>query len=384
MQAPRILTIILAGGTGGRLGALTDHRAKPAMPVAGSYRLIDVPLSNLHNSGLADVWIVEQYQPKSLNDHLVSGRPWDLDRTNGGLRVLPPYQGGEGEGFAEGNADALYRQADYIREYDPDLILVLSADHLYRLDYRDVLDTHERTKAALTLVTTKIRNNPSDHGVVQVEDGVVTGFDYKPEKPKSDLVAAEIFLYDAKVLLQALDDLMEKDGRLEDYGDQLIPHLVQTEKVAEHRLDGYWRDMGTPRSYHQGHMDLIDGRGLNFDDPRWPILSAAPRRLPGFAGEGARVSSSLLAPGSRVEGSVRRSVLGPGSLVEAGAEVENCVILGDVRIRSGAKLRNAIVDAGAVIGGGTELDGAELDPDAAVVVVGADGAVEKPSSPSQG
>ncbi|MET4059901.1 glucose-1-phosphate adenylyltransferase [Arthrobacter sp. UYP6] len=382
MHAPRILTLILAGGTGGRLGALTDHRAKPAMPVAGSYRLIDIPLSNLHNSGLTDVWIVEQYKPKSLNDHLVSGRPWDLDRTNGGLRVLPPYQGGEGEGFARGNADALYRQADYIRDYDPDLVLVLSADHLYRLDYRDVLATHERTGAALTVVTTKISNNPSDHGVVEAEGGMVTGFEYKPETPKTDLVAAEIFLYDAAALLDAMDELMERDGQLEDYGDQLIPHFVTTQKVAEHRLDGYWRDMGTPRSYHQGHLDLIDGRGLDFDDPSWPILSAAPRRLPGFVGETARVSSTLLAPGSRVEGSVRRSVLGPGTLVEAGAEVEGCVLLGDVRICSGAKLRNAIVDAGAVIGGGTELDGAELEPDASVVVIGADGAVEKPSSSS--
>ena len=380
MHAPRILTIILAGGTGGRLGALTKHRAKPAMPVAGSYRLIDVPLSNLHNSGLSDVWIVEQYKPKSLNDHLVSGRPWDLDRTNGGLRVLPPYQGGEGEGFAEGNADALYRQADYIRDYDPDLVLVLSADHLYRLDYRDVVATHEAAGAALTVVTTKINNNPSDHGVVEAGDGEVTGFEYKPKKPKTNRIAAEIFLYDADVLLAAMDELMEKQGRLEDYGDQLIPFLVQTEKVAEHQLDGYWRDMGTPRSYHQGHLDLIDGRGLSFDDPAWPILSAAPRRLPGYVGDGAQVSGSLIAPGARVDGSVRRSVIGPGTVVEAGADLESCVILGDVRISSGARLRNAIVDAGAVIGGGTELDGAQLDPDAGVVVVGADGAVDAPSS----
>lgn len=380
MQAPRILTIILAGGAGGRLGALTEHRAKPAMPVAGSYRLIDIPLSNLHNSGLSDVWIVEQYKPKSLNDHLVSGRPWDLDRTNGGLRVLPPYQGGEGEGFADGNADALYRQADYIREYAPDLVLVLSADHLYRLDFRDVVATHQEAKAALTVVTTKIRNNPSDHGVVEAEGGAVTGFEYKPKRPKTDRVAAEIFLYDAAVLLNAMDELMEKEGRLDDYGDQLIPYLVKTEKVAEHQLDGYWRDMGTPRSYHQGHMDLIEGRGLAFDDPQWPILSAAPRRLPGYVGDGARVSGSLLAPGSRVEGAVRRSVIGPGAVVEAGADVESCVILGDVRIRSGARLRNAVVDASAVIGGGTELDGAQLDPDAGVVVVGADGAVDTPPS----
>ena len=378
MHVPRILTLILAGGAGSRLGTLTDRRAKPAMPVAGSYRLIDVPLSNLHHSGLSDVWIIEQYRPKSLNDHLAGGRPWDLDRTSGGLRVLPPYQGGDGEGFAQGNADALYRQAEYIRDFNPDLVLVLSADHLYTLDYRDVLATHERTKAALTVVSTRIRNNPSDHGVLEVAGGMITGFEYKPDRPKTDLVAAEIFLYDAGVLLGAMDDLVERDGRLEDYGDQLIPYLVTTEKVAEHRLEGYWRDMGTPRSYHEAHMDLIDGRGLNFDDPQWPILSAAPRRLPGFAGDTALVTGSLLAPGSRADGTVRRSVLGPGAVVEAGAHVENCVLLDGVRICSGAALRNAIVDAGAVVGGGTDMDGAVLNPDESVVVVGADGAVHAP------
>ncbi|WP_312179975.1 sugar phosphate nucleotidyltransferase [Arthrobacter sp.] len=380
MHQPRILAVILAGGAGGRLGSLTDNRAKPAMPVGGSYRLIDVPLSNLHNSGLSDVWVVEQYEPKSLNDHLVSGRPWDLDRTNGGLRVLPPYQGSEGEGFAQGNADALYRQVDYIREYDPDLVLVLSADHLYRLDYRDVIATHSEAGAALTVVTYRIGHNPSDHGVVEASDGVVTGFEYKPEKPKTDLIAAEIFLYDAEALLSSLDELVERDGQLEDYGDQLLPHFVETQKVVEHRLEGYWRDMGTPASYHQAHMDLLDGHGMVFDDPAWPILSATPRRLPAFVGAAARVETSLLAPGSRIEGDVSRSVVGPDCDVEAGAEVRGCVLLDGVRVSSGARLRNMVVDSGAVIGGATDLDGAEEDPETGIAVVTAAGALEKPST----
>ncbi|MDK1326673.1 sugar phosphate nucleotidyltransferase [Arthrobacter sp. zg-Y1143] len=380
MRVPRILTVILAGGTGGRLGSLTGHRAKPAMPVAGSYSLIDISLSNVHNSGFGDVWIVEQCKPQSLNDQLASGRPWDLDRTNGGLRVLPPFQGGEGEGFAQGNADALYRQADYMREFDPDLVLVLSADHLYRLDYREVVDTHQESGAALTVVTTLANDNPGDHGVVEVSDGTVTGFEYKPEDPKSDLVAAEIFLYDADVLLDALDELVRRDGQLEDYGDQLIPYLVENAKVVEHRLPGYWRDMGTPRSYHQAHMDLIDGRGLDFDDQQWPMLSASPRRLPGFAGPVARVESSLLAPGSRVEGSVRRSVLSAGAVVEAGAEVDSCVLLEDVVVRSGARIANLVVDSGTVIGQGRKLDGAEQDPENGVAVVGRDSKVDPPSS----
>lgn len=358
MRTPRILSIILAGGSGGRLGSLTDHRAKPAMPVAGSYNLIDIALSNLHNSGFGDVWIVEQYQPKSLNDQLVSGRPWDLDRTNGGLRVLPPFQGGEGEGFAEGNADALHRQADYIREFDPDLVLVLSADHLYSLDYRDVVETHREAGADLTVVTNRIRNNPSQHGVVEVEDGRVTGFEYKPEEPKTDLVAAEVFLYDAAVLLETMDALAAEHGQLEDYGDQLVPWLVEHRTVAEHRLEGYWRDMGTPASYHEAHMDLLEGRGLNFDDPRWPILSASPRRLPGFVGEQAEVRTSLLAPGSRVDGTLIRSVVGPGTVIEAGAQVDSCVLLDNVMVPSGARLRNLVVDSGVEVPADAVIDGA--------------------------
>ena len=380
MHQPRILTVILAGGSGGRLGSLTDTRAKPAMPVGGSYRLIDIPLSNLHNSGLSDVWIVEQYEPKSLNDHLVSGRPWDLDRTNGGLRVLPPYQGSDGEGFAQGNADALYRQAGYMREYDPDLILVLSADHLYRLDYRDVIATHTEAGADLTVVTNRIVHNPSDHGVVEVSGGIVTGFEYKPEKPRTDLIAAEIFLYSAEALLGSLEELVERDGRLEDYGDQLLPYFVETKKVVEHRLEGYWRDMGTPASYHQAHMDLLDGHGMVFDDPAWPVLSATPRRLPAFVGAAAKVETSLLAPGARIEGDVSRSVVGPDCDVEAGAEVHGCVLLDGVRVRSGARLRNMVVDSGAVVGGATDLDGATEDPETGIAVVTAAGALEKPSA----
>ena len=380
MRVPRILTVILAGGAGGRLGSLTAHRAKPAIPVAGSYNLIDISLSNLHNSGFGDVWIVEQYKPQSLHDQLVSGRPWDLDRTNGGLRVLPPFQGSDGEGFAQGNADALYRQVDYIREFDPDLVLVLSADHLYRLDYRDVVQTHQESGAALTVVTTKISNNPQDHGVVEVADGFVTGFEYKPEDPRTDLVAAEIFLYDTDVLLDALQTLVRRDGQLEDYGDQLIPYLVENAKVAEHRLPGYWRDMGTPVSYHQAHQDLIDGKGLDFDDARWPILSASPRRLPAHVGGDAVVRSSLLAPGSRVEGTVRRSVLGAGTVVEAGAEVDSCVLLDGVVVRSGARIANLIVDSMAVVGEGRKADGAEHDPASGVAVMGRDSKLDPPSS----
>lgn len=372
MSKASVLALILAGGTGGRLGALTDRKAKPVVPVGGTYRLIDVPLSNLHHSHISDVWVVEQYQPKSINDHLANGRPWDLDRTNGGLRMLPPFQGEHGEGFAVGNADGLYRQVEFIRQFDPDLVLVLSADHLYQLDYRDVIKTHQDAGAVLTMVTKQFDGDASQHGVVEVEGGLVTAFEYKPEKPRTDVVAAEIFLYSTDVLLDTLEELREKEGELEDYGDQLIPYLVENCTVAEHRLDSYWLDLGTPKNYYRAHMDLLSGNGLAFDDPAWPILSASPRRLPAFIEDTARIRSSLISPGARIAGSVTHSVIGPDAVVEEGAVVEHSVVLDRVRVPAGTVLRWAVVDTGARLGPG------EIGETDVVTVVDANGETSRP------
>ncbi len=362
---PRVLAIVLAGGAGGRLGALTDHRAKPAMPLGGSFRLIDVALSNLHHSGISDVWIMEQYQPKTINDHLRNGRPWDLDRTRGGLLVLPPFSGNEGEGFADGNADGLLRQAAFIRDFAPDLVLVLSSDHLYRLDYRDVVDTHLRTGADLTMVTVDFDGDASHHGVATVDDaGRVTDFAYKPEDPPTSIVAAEIFLYTAAALLDTLESLQDTEDGLGDYGHHLVPHLVERGAVVEHRLQGYWLDLGTPVNYLRAHLDLVDGRGLDLADPQWPILTEPPQLVPARIGEGAVVADALIAPGATVYGTVRRSVIGSGATVEAGAVVEDSVLLNRVRITADGRVRHAIVDSGAVVSG--ECAGAGPDEPAVV------------------
>lgn len=354
MKPPKTLALILAGGAGSRLGALTEKRAKPALPFAGSYRLIDVPLSNLMHSHLTDVWVVEQFRPHSLNDHLANGRPWDLDRTHGGLQVLPPYQGGDndGEGFAEGNADALFRQAEFIREFNPDLVLVLSADHLYTLDYRDVIATHLSQKAALTMVTTEVTGDVSRYGVVEAEAGRVTGFAYKPGEPKTNLVAAEVFLYDTDMLLDTLTKLSQQGSGLEDYGHGLVPYLVEHETVAEHRLEGYWRDVGTLESYWEAHMDLLAGRGVELENPAWLILTSSPQRLPAFVARGAEVEDSLLAPGAHVSGRVVRSVVGPGAVIEAGATVTDSVLLGGVRVGAGAELIRVVADTGTEVAAG--------------------------------
>lgn len=348
MRGPRVLAVILAGGAGSRLGPLTEHRAKPALRLAGTYRLIDVALSNLINSRITDVRLIEQHLPRSLNDHLAAGRPWDLDRTHGGLRLLAPFTGAEGEGMAHGNSDSLWRHRAALAAADADLILVLSADHLYTLDLGDVVDTHERAGAQLTMVTTRIDHDPSDHGVVSVaDDGRVTGFDYKPDEPGGDLVAAEIFCFAAPVLLDALGALHDELGELEDYGHDLIPHMLENHRVVEHRLEGYWRDLGTPEAYWQVHQDLLAGGGAPFDDPRWPIRSAQPQLLPARVAVSADIHDSLLSPGSTVAGTVRRSVIGPGCDVAEGAEVIDCVLLDDVSVPAGARLERCIVEAGA-------------------------------------
>ncbi|WP_114559695.1 glucose-1-phosphate adenylyltransferase family protein [Desertihabitans aurantiacus] len=365
-ERPRVLALVLAGGRGGRLSPLTDRRAKPSLPLGGSHRIIDVVLSNLVHSHIRDVWIVEQYLPHSINDHLSNGRPWDLDRTHGGLVVLPPFEGTDGEGFAEGNADAIARQAQLIEQDGPDLVLVASADHLYTLDLRDVVDTHRERGAALTMVTTDRADDPSSHGVVEVSDGMVTGFAYKPEEPASDVVAAELFLYDTDVLLGAIEELVQAGADLADYGDSLVPHLLERHPVAAHPLPGYWRDLGTVERYHQAHRDLLSDSGIDLDDPAWPVLTSVSNPQPARVEEGSDLRRSLLAGGSVVSGTVRDSVVGQRCVVEPGAVVEDTVLLDGAVVRSGVTVRHAVVDAGADV---TEDRIADED----VLVVGRDG-----------
>ncbi len=374
MKPPRVLTLILAGGAGGRLGVLTKKRAKPSLPFGGTLRLIDFSLSNCLHSGLTDVWVIEQYQLHSLNDHLANGRPWDLDRTYGGLQVLPPYveegdEDGDGEsekgaekqqgGFAEGNADAIYRQRRLIREVRPDLIVVLSADHVYKLDYRDVIERHRQCGAEVTMVTTHVPpgESGSRFGVVQVDkEGRVRDFAYKPDEPHGDIITAEIFVYDAERLLATLDAIIAEGGELADYGDELVPRLVKAGKAWAFPLEGYWRDVGTVESYWKAHMDLLgSAEDLALDDPTWPILTYGTQRLPARVQATAEIVDSLLSPGCTVGGVVTNSVLGPDVVVEAGARVADSIILHGVQIKAGAQVQRAIIDEKAEIGAGARV-----------------------------
>lgn len=346
-ERAKLLALVLAGGEGGRLGPLTEERAKPALPFGGIYRLIDFPLTNCHHSGVSDVWIFQQYEPYSLSQHISNGRPWDLDRTHGGLRVVHPSRGDAESGWYEGNADAIHRHREEIEEFGPDLILVLSADHVYKLDYSAVVARHRELGAGLTVVTTRVTLDEAGRfGSVKVGRGDrIKEFEYKPDQPESDVVTAEVFLYDAELLLETLAGVAKGDGELKDFGHGLLPRLVDQNLAYSFPLEGYWKDVGTIDAYWGAHMELLsDDPPIDLDDDLWPILTPAPHRPPAHV-DGARIENSLLASGSQVRGTVVRSVLAPGVTVEAGSEVIDSVVLENAVIHAGASVSRAIVDA---------------------------------------
>jgi glucose-1-phosphate adenylyltransferase len=359
MVQPRVLVVVLAGGEGGRLELLSRHRAKPAVPYAGHYRLVDVALSNVLHSGMSEVWLVEQSNPFSLQQHLSNGRPWSLDRTSGGLRLLHPRQGtGERDGWQEGTADALWRYGPEIRDHAPAALVVLSADAVYALDYDDVVRRHLDSGAAVTMVTTRVdREDAGRYGVVRVEDGQVLDYAYKPDEPASDLVANEVFVFDPTATLDLLDELAQ-DGDLGDLGDDLLPRFVADGRAREHRFDGYWRDLGTIDAYWSAHMDLVSAQPP-FDpgDPQWPLVTHHAPAPPARVRPGAAVEDALLCGGCDVAGTVRRSVLSLGVVVEAGAQVVDSVLLEGVVVRAGAHVVRSVVDRGACVEAGVRVGG---------------------------
>lgn len=384
------------------MDVLTRERAKPALPFGGHYQLVDFALSSLAHSGISDVWVGVQYQAMSLARHVAGGRPWDLDRTRGGLRWLVPEEGGGSStqtGFSTGNADDLYRRLDDIRSHAPDVVVVLSSDSVFALDIRDVLDEHLESGADCTVVTSEVtRTQAKAKGVVTVDrKGWVTDVDYKPDDPPTTTIAAEIFVYQAAALIDALETLVRhlreeeedpEDTGLGDFGETLLPHLVRHGKVRAFPLPGYWRDMGTPAEYLSGHRDLLAGRIDLLRNDDWPILTHFPELPAARVAEGAEVADSVISAGCEVHGTVRKSVLGPGVSVAAGAIVEDSIIFARTTIESGAHIATSIIDAhctirrGATVG---RLARATRAQDGDLVIVGRDsvigrGAVLEPGS----
>lgn len=354
MALPRILVLVLAGGQGGRLKLLTESRAKPAVPFAGVYRLVDFPLSNCEHSQIPDVWVSVQYQSASLNEHLANGRPWDLDRTTGGLMTLPPFQGSEREGFTEGTADGLWRQSELIRTFDPDALVVVSSDAVYKLDYREVVEDHLASDAEVTMVTTEVAaSDASRYGIVEVDGEEVTGYSYKPDEPATTTATNEVFVFSPGPTLDRLEALSREVGEdgLEDLGTHLLPAQAEDGKARAHRFDGYWRDVGTVGSYWEAHRDFLSEEPpIDLDEEFWPVHTRGGRHSAGRILAGAVVEESLISGGTRVAGTVRGSVLSPGVVVEAGATVVDSVLLPGVRVRAGATVTRAVLDDNVDVG----------------------------------
>lgn len=344
------------------MGVLTRERAKPALPFAGVYQLVDFPLSNLHNSGIDQVWLCLQYQADSLDDVVANGRPWDLDRTRGGLRLVFPQQTDapdSEDGFATGNADQLYRIRRDIESAGASVVVVMSADHVYTLDFDELVRAHLDSGAGCTIVTTtcSLEEATAHATVVADEDGSVTDFVYKPETAETGVIAAEVFAYDPALLVRALEELADRlsdeaehgDTGLGDFGEHLVPWFVDQGRVRTFPLTGYWMDVGRPETYLQAHQDLIAGDTDVFARD-WPILTQQPQREPARIDTGARVEDSLISNGAHIAGTIRRSVIGPGVMVEKGATVSDSVVFADTAVRAGARVDFAILDEQVTIG----------------------------------
>ena len=397
-DAPRVLAIVQAGGQGSRMGVLTTERAKPALPVGGTHQLIDVALSNVVNSGISSVWVAVQYLASSLDAHIQHGRPWDLDRSYGGFRRVVPEEapGDLRGGFATGNADLLYRMRGEIAAENPDIVIVLSADQIFSLDLRQVVQQHLTSGADATLVSADVTKSEAASKAVLTIDatGRITQVVEKPDEPERTTVSAEIMVFNTEVLLQGLEDAAADtvpdadhgDTGLGDVAEKLLPQMVSNFTFRAFPIDGYWRDMGRPALYLQAHRDLVRGKVRIFNDPDWPMRTLGVDRGAAWVREGADVTESLLSAGCDVAGTVKHSTLAEGVIVRAGAVVEDSIIMEDCVIEKDAVIRSAIVDervkvrAGAVIG---ETPKSTSVRDEDVAIVGHDSVVRTKVAPGE-
>ena len=350
------IAMLLAGGQGSRLYDLTKKTAKPAVSFGGKYRIIDFPLSNCINSGIDTVGVLTQYQPLALNDYIGNGEPWDLDRTRGGLSVLPPYQGQNGSDWYKGTANAIYQNIEFINQYHPSHVLILSGDHIYRMDYSLMLRQHIQNDAACTVATITVPiEEASRFGICNTrEDGSIYEFEEKPKVPKNNQASMGIYIFKTQTLIDYLRIDEADESSSNDFGKNVIPNLLHNgEKLFAYRFDGYWRDVGTIASLWESNMDLIsENPPINLSDKNFRIYSRNSARPPQFIGAKAVVENSMISEGCRVHGKVENSILSGGVIIEECAEVYTSVIMEDVRICSGARVYTAIIDSDAVVENG--------------------------------
>ncbi len=353
------IAMLLAGGQGSRLGLLTKTLAKPAVPFGGKYRIIDFPLSNCSNSGIDVVGVLTQYQPLELNRYIGSGQPWDLDLTNGGVFVLPPYVKGKVGEWYRGTANAIYQNISFIEQYDPDYVLILSGDHIYKMDYNKMLENHIRNKAAATIAVRLVPWEITHHfGIMNTDKtGRITEFEEKPAKAKSNRASMGVYVFNWQVLKEYLvaDEADKKSSN--DFGKNIIPKmLADKQKLMAYDFEDYWKDVGTIESLWEANMDLLmDPPLFNLYDKRWRIFARNPIMPPHFIGTNARVSACMVTEGCEVYGAVSHSVLFAGVKVEEGAVVVDSVIMPGSVIKKNAVVRRAIVGERAVVGEGSDV-----------------------------
>ena len=349
------IAMLLAGGQGSRLHVLTGDMAKPAVPFGGKFRIIDFPLSNCANSGIDTVGVLTQYRPLELNNYIGNGQPWELDRTNGGVHILPPYQSATGADWYKGTANAIYQNIGFIDLYDPDYVAVLSGDHIYKMDYSDMLRRHKAANAACTISVMEVPwSEASRFGIMNVDgDDNITEFAEKPKKPKSNLASMGIYIFTWAKLRAYLIADEAKEGSSNDFGKDIIPAMLNAgEKMVAYRFEGYWKDVGTLDSLWDANMDMLTpGSGLNLLDERWPIHGSTAICPPAYVGEHADVGNSAVARGCEILGEVKNSVLSTGCHVGRGAEVSYSVVMPGAVIEDGARVSYAIVGEGCRVGG---------------------------------
>ena len=360
-----MIAMLLAGGQGSRLYVLTSSRAKPAVPFGGKYRIIDFTLSNCTNSGIDTVGVLTQYKPLELNAYIGTGQPWDLDRMNGGIQVLPPYVTGSDGQWYKGTANAIYQNIEFIEQYSPTYVLVLSGDHVYKMDYSKMLDFHKSKKADVTIAVMNVPiEQASSFGIMNTnEDFSIYEFEEKPKKPKSTKASMGVYIFTWEKLKKYMIEDEKDPSSSNDFGKNIIPNMLAGgEKLFAYPFDGYWKDVGTVDNLWEANMDLLSPTiPLNLRDPLWRIYCRHSLTTPHFIDENANIKNSIITEGCSVSASVNNSVLFSDVSIEQDAQIDYSVIMRNVKIHSGAKVRYAIIADNAIIEEGAQVGASPED-----------------------
>lgn len=359
MVSKDCVAMILAGGQGSRLGALTKNVAKPAVPFGGKYRIIDFPLSNCVHSGINTVGVLTQYQPLELNRYIGNGNPWDLDRSHGGVYVLPPYQSAKAGEWYKGTANAIYQNLSFLESFKPENVLILSGDHIYKMHYGEMLKAHKESGAAVTIAVMPVPwEEASRFGIMNVdEEGTITDFEEKPAEPKSNLASMGIYIFTYEVLKKYLEADERDPSSANDFGKNIIPTMLENgEKMVSFRFEGYWKDVGTIHSLWEANMDLVDQPPkFDLNDRSWSIYSRNMALAPHYVGQNAKITNSTVTEGCFIDGEIKHSVIFGGVELGEGSVVSDSVIMSGAKIGKNVVIEKAVIGADAVIGDGAKV-----------------------------